>query len=101
MHFFSSRLTQPVPLSAIGTQPTSQFAVSCTGCQQSKLAIAHLEMRRLVPSRAPTAHPVGDPVDHLTGADARVAEQAVGHLTVAKDRVAAFTSFKDHRAVQE
>src|SRR4051794_6749677 len=57
--------------------------------------IAHLEMGRLAERLTFAGDPVRDPVDHLPGADARIAEQPIAALCVAQMRVGTLMSLKD------
>src|SRR5437868_2336699 len=82
------------------TTPRRRACPMCSG-RGSELAITHLEMGWLVPCLGPTANPVGDPVDHLPGTDARVAEKAVAHLAGTQNCIVAFRACEGHRPVAQ
>src|SRR4051812_3515579 len=79
----------------------SAEAIASFICEPAlELAVACLEMGRFAKRVAAPGNPVGDPGDHLPGADAGKAEQLMAALGVAQDGVGAFRALEDYGPIQ-
>src|SRR3982751_2111395 len=76
---------QPAPLDS-ASPPATSASVSVPSESASEAAIADLELGRLVEARPFGRDPIGDPVEHATERNLRIAEQRSRARGIGKQR---------------